>query len=145
MHARIFDLLVATGSSPKKSSSSFVPFLVLIGLFALAYFVFIRPARHRQQAATDARRQVEIGDEIITTSGLIASVVAVSDDYLTLEVAPGVHARYVPAAVLRVNNPEVQMDEPTDAGQHEVIEAPRDPEPGGDGSTGAPGSPSGES
>jgi preprotein translocase subunit YajC len=122
-------LLVAAGSSPKKSSgSSVVPFLVLIALFALAYFVFIRPARTRQQAAAQARRQADVGDEIITTSGLIATVVAVSDDYLTLEVAPGVHARYVPAAILRVNTPDDEPDAAPDVSNHEVIETPTEPD-----------------
>lgn len=129
MHAKLFEVLVAAGSSPKKSSgSSIVPFLVLIGLFALAYFVFIRPARSRQQQAAAARREVNVGDEIITTSGLIANVVAVSDDYLTLEVAPGVRARYVPAAVLRVNSPDVEPRPASDVSNHEVIEAPAEPD-----------------
>jgi preprotein translocase subunit YajC len=127
-------------STAKKSgsSSSFVPFIVLIGLFLVAYMVFIRPARARQQVAQAARREAEVGDEIITTSGLIANVVAVSDDFLTLEVAPGVHARYVPAAILRVNTPEDEADEETDASNHEVIEAPEAVDPMTEGPTDPP-------
>ena len=120
--------LTAATSSGSKKGSSFLPFLLLIGLFGVAYFIFLRPARNRQRAAVQARRQVEVGDEVTTTAGLIATVVAVDDDMLTLEVAPGVHCRYLPAAVLRVNGlddaePDEESDESADASSHEVIDA----------------------
>jgi preprotein translocase subunit YajC len=112
-------------TSTKKSGSS-LPFLVLIVLFGIAYFVFLRPARNRQRAAaTKARKTVEVGDEVTTTAGLIATVVAVEDDVLTLEVAPGVQCRYLPAAVLRVNGPDDEPeDDAPDASTHEVIDDP---------------------
>jgi preprotein translocase subunit YajC len=123
--------------------SSFVPFLVLIALFGVAYFAFLRPARNRQRAAVQQRREVEVGDEVTTTAGLIATVVAVDDDFLTLEVAPGVHCRYLPAAVLRVNGdddtdqPDDETDEAADVTNHEVIERPTDDtgNTGGDATT----------
>jgi preprotein translocase subunit YajC len=123
-------LNAATSSGSKKGGSSFLPFVLLIGLFGVAYFIFLRPARNRQRAAVQARRQVEVGDEVTTTSGLIANVVAVDDEMLTLEIAPGVHCRYLPAAVLRVNGlddaePDEDLAEPTsDASSHEVIDQP---------------------
>jgi preprotein translocase subunit YajC len=124
-------LSAATTTNTKKGNS-FLPFLLLIGLFAVAYFIFLRPARNRQRAAVAARRQVEVGDEVTTTAGLIATVVAVDDDMLTLEVAPGVHCRYLPASVLRVNGLEdAEPDEDAtpeesqpDASTHEVIDQP---------------------
>jgi preprotein translocase subunit YajC len=120
----------STTSSKSKGGSSIFPFIVLLGLFGVAYFIFLRPARNRQRAAVTARRQVEVGDEVTTTAGLIATVVAVTDDMLTLEVAPGVHCRYVPAAILRVNGDEEPPEEEdsndagSDASNHEVIDEP---------------------
>lgn len=135
--------VAATGTSGGSSSGGgggggSWTFLVLIAIFALAYFIFLRPARNRQRAAAQQRRQVAVGDEVTTTAGLIATVVAVDEDYLTLEVAPGVHCRYLPAAVLRVNNDDEAEDdtgddeashEPAaqpDVTNHEVIESPTD-------------------
>jgi preprotein translocase subunit YajC len=116
---------VLVAAAAKKSGGSSLPFLILIGLFAVAYFVFLRPARNRQRAAATARKTVEVGDEVTTTAGMIATVVAVEDDFLTLEIAPGVHCRYLPAAVLRVNGPDEEPDaEAPDASTHEVIDDP---------------------
>lgn len=126
----------SSGSSSSGKGSSIVPFLVLIALFAVAYFAFLRPARNRQRNAVQQRRTAEVGDEITTTAGLIATVVAVDDDFLTLEVAPGVHCRYLPAAVLRVNGEDDELDDEDEehrddaaaspTSTHEVIEQPTD-------------------
>jgi preprotein translocase subunit YajC len=121
----LLNAAVAAGGSTKKSSSSGLPFLILIALFGVAYFVFLRPARNRQRAAATARKVVEVGDEVTTTAGLIATVTEVHDDYLTLEVAPGVYSKYLPAAVLRVNGPDEEpVDDAPDVSTHEVIDDP---------------------
>ncbi|HWB68049.1 MAG TPA: preprotein translocase subunit YajC [Mycobacteriales bacterium] len=111
-HAATALQAASSGGSSGGGGTSFVPFLVLIALFLLAYVVFLRPARNRQRAAAEARRQVEVGNEVTTTAGLLATVVAVDDEAVTLEIAPGVHSRYLPAAILRVNNPEEPEEEP---------------------------------
>ncbi|HEX3705743.1 MAG TPA: preprotein translocase subunit YajC [Mycobacteriales bacterium] len=135
MHASLLSTIVAalptvtsTGStSSGGGGSSLAPFLFLIVIFFAVYMLFIRPARNRQRATVDARRQVSVGDEIITTSGLIATVAEVSDDALTLEIAPGVRVRYVPAAILRVVSDEPEGDPAADVTNHEVIEDPDSP------------------
>ncbi|MGN6473665.1 MAG: preprotein translocase subunit YajC [Mycobacteriales bacterium] len=144
MHASLLHAVVAgvsaagssgsTGTTSAGKGSSITVFLFLAVIFLAVYMLFIRPARRRQQAAVDARRQVSVGDEIITTSGLIATVAEVADDALTLEIAPGVRARYVPAAILRVMSDEPEADPGADVTNHEVIE-PEEPGDGSEGST----------
>jgi preprotein translocase subunit YajC len=128
----------STAASSSGKGGSAVPFLVLLGLFGIAYVAFLRPARKRQRAALEqqrdqdaARRTATVGDEVTTTAGLLATVVAVDDEYLTLEVAPGVHCRYVPGAILRVNRDDedgdshaAEADGTDDRSTHEAIEAP---------------------
>ena len=121
-----------TTSSGGSSGLSFILFLAVI--FFAMYMFFIRPARNRQRAAVEARREVSVGDEIITTSGLIATVTEVGEDALTLEIAPGVRVRYVPAAILRVTSDEPEAEPEADVTNHEVID-PEEPGDGKDGST----------
>jgi preprotein translocase subunit YajC len=107
-----------------------IPFLVLIGIFAVVYLMFLRPANRRRRAAAGARSQASVGDLVTTTAGLIATVVAVSDDEVTLEVAPGVHSRYLPQAIVRV----LEEAEPDEAGaEHDTesteTDSPDDAEP----------------
>lgn len=142
MHASLLNAVASvlpaasTGSTGGTSSGggggglSFFLFLAVI--FLAMYLFFIRPARNRQRAAIDERRKVSVGDEIITTSGLIATVTDVGDDALTLEIAPGVRVRYVPAAILRVLTDEPEEAAEGDVTNHEVIE-PDEPGDGTDG------------
>ena len=52
------------------------------------------------------------GDEIVTIGGLHATVVAVDDDVVTVEISPGVNARYARPAIARVLNRQSTIDEP---------------------------------
>jgi preprotein translocase subunit YajC len=106
-------LLAALPLAAKSSGggSGPLPFLILIGIFVVVYLVFLRPASARRRAAVTARSKASVGDLVTTTAGLIATVVAVSDDEVTLEVAPGVHSRYLPQAIVRVLE-EAESDEP---------------------------------
>lgn len=93
----------ATKTTSNSSSSSFV-FLLLIVL--VIGFMFMRPGRRRQrQAQQQMRSQILPGAEVRTTAGLYATVTAVTDDYVTLEVAPGVLSRYDPRAIVAVTKP----------------------------------------
>lgn len=77
--------------------------LVLIGL--VFFFLVIRPQRSRQRQALQVRQSLAPGAQVQTTFGLLARVVAVEDNVVVLEVAPGVHSRYLPAAVARIVTP----------------------------------------
>jgi preprotein translocase subunit YajC len=127
--------LLATGLLAKSGSGGgggSIGFLVIIAIFAVVYIVFLRPARSRQKAAAAARTKAEVGDRVTTTAGLIATVVAIDDDDVTLEVAPGVFSHYLPAAILRViDPPEPQehdghddLDDPDEAESHDETEHP---------------------
>lgn len=120
MHTSVVAVAAELATTKSNSGSSYT-FLILIAVFVIAYLVFIRPARNRQRTAMAQRGQCEVGDEVTTTSGLIATVVAIDDDAVTLEIAPGVHCRYVPASIMRVNLPEEPATDEA-AGQHEAIE-----------------------
>ena len=45
---------------------------------------------------------LKVGSSIMTTAGLFATVVAIADDGVTLEVAPGVYSKYARGAISRV-------------------------------------------
>jgi preprotein translocase subunit YajC len=103
-----------------------VSFLPLLLIVLVGYLLLVRPARVRQRKAQENRAALEPGAEVTTTSGLLATVVAVDDDVITLEVAPGVHSRYVKGAIARVHTvfePEPDEAMPDDATTHEALPA----------------------
>jgi preprotein translocase subunit YajC len=66
------------------------------------YFLIIRPGQQRQKKQAEMVAALVPGAEVMTTAGILATVAAVSDEQLSLEISPGVFMRVVPAAVARV-------------------------------------------
>ena len=91
-----------------------VPILLVVGF----YLLFIRPARQRQRKAMETRTNVAPGVEVVTTAGLIATVIESDDETVTLEIAPGVHSKFLKQAIARVVVPPDPTEEP---GAHEEI------------------------
>ena len=77
-------------------------FVLLIALIALFWFVAVRPARRRAASQQALVRSLEVGQRIVTTSGLHATIVGLDESTLTLEIAPGVQVTWARAAVLGV-------------------------------------------
>jgi preprotein translocase subunit YajC len=84
--------------------------LVILVPFALAfYFLAIRPGRKRMQAMQAVQHQLAPGREVVTTAGMYGRVTAVDDEggTMTLEIAPGVEARFARGAVMKVVDEEL--------------------------------------
>lgn len=67
--------------------------LFLILLFAVFYFLLIRP---QQKKAKEHKKMVEAvakGDEVVTNGGILGKVIEVSDTFLTVTIAEGVDVK----------------------------------------------------
>ncbi|MFC4111331.1 preprotein translocase subunit YajC [Nonomuraea zeae] len=81
---------------------SILPLILLVVVF---YFLLIRPQRKRQQEAAQMQNSLTPGARVMTTTGLFGTVVAVDNEDVILEVAPGIETRWVKAAIGRVVTP----------------------------------------
>jgi preprotein translocase subunit YajC len=70
-------------------------------LFAVFYFVLIRPQQKQRKEIAQFQSTIAPGARVLTGSGLVATVVSVEGDEVLLEVAPGVTNRYVRRAIMR--------------------------------------------
>jgi len=82
---------------------AFAQFVPLILIFAIMYFLLIRPQQKKvkeHQAMVAALRR---GDQVITQGGVIGKVVKVKDDgELELEIAEGVKIRVIQNTIATV-------------------------------------------
>ncbi len=81
--------LVAAGTS-SSSSGSLLIFAPLLLLVAWMFFTQRRRGRENQRLQSS----LGVGDEVMTTSGLIGTITALDDIVATLEVSPGVSIRF---------------------------------------------------
>jgi len=59
--------------------------LPLVLIFVVFYFLLIRPQRKRDKEIQKMRSSLEVGDEIITSGGIIGRVVSLREDTLVIE------------------------------------------------------------
>jgi preprotein translocase subunit YajC len=69
--------------------------IVIVAMFALLWLLLIRPQRAKQQQQQHMLESVDVGDEILTSGGIIAVVRGVDDEAneLHVEIAPGIEVR----------------------------------------------------
>ena len=61
--------------------------LPMVAIFAIFYFLLIRPQQKRQREQEKMIKSVAKGDNVVTTGGLHGKVTGVTDEVLTLEIA----------------------------------------------------------
>ena len=59
--------------------------LMLVVLFALMYFLMIRPENKRKKQAQEMRDSLKKGDIITTIGGVVGKIVAVTNDTIVIE------------------------------------------------------------
>lgn len=89
-------------AAAKGGSGNYTFLIVIVVLFGLLYFVMIRPQRNKQRQAQQMQSQVQPGQRVRTTAGMYATVVEADATDVVLEVAPGVHLRFLRRAIMDV-------------------------------------------
>ena len=90
----------SAGASGPDFLMSLLPFVLI---FAIMYFLIIRPQRQRMKRHTEMVSNLRRGDTIVTTGGLIGKVSKVVDDSeLQVELSEGVKVRLVRSMVQEV-------------------------------------------
>jgi preprotein translocase subunit YajC len=122
----LHDVAAAPIVAAEQSNAAVMQFLFL-GLIVVAfYFFLIRPQRNRQRQQQQLQNSVRPGARIMTTNGMYATVVAVDDDGLVLEIAPGVEARFVKQSVMQIVDDGNAADDADDADDELDDELPED-------------------
>jgi preprotein translocase subunit YajC len=66
-------------------SQSLMQFFPIIALFAIFYFLIIRPQQKAQKEHQAMLESLKKGDKIVTNGGLIVEVVKVEEEYLKVK------------------------------------------------------------
>ncbi len=68
-------------------------FLILPVGFMLIMFMVMRPHHKKLREQSDFLQGVKVGDEVITSGGIIGRVRSIADQFVSLEVASGTHMK----------------------------------------------------
>lgn len=81
----MFHFLTATADPGLATAGLGGTVFMLIGMFALMYFVMIRPENKRKKEAEQMRAALKVGDNITTIGGVTGKVVSIKDDKFVIE------------------------------------------------------------
>lgn len=71
----------------------------MVGIFAIFYFLVIRPQSKKAKEQQAMLADLKKGDEIVTSGGLIGKISGLTDGEVTLQVQEGVRIRITRASI----------------------------------------------
>ena len=91
-------------AAPAQGGSSTSMIVMLVGMFAIMYFLMIRPQKKRQKEEQAMRDAVEVGDEITTIGGICGKVVTTKEDSLIIETGADRNRMMIKRWAIQMNN-----------------------------------------
>jgi len=82
------------------ASSDWTSFVPMVVIFVLFYFMLVRPQMKQAKEQRAMIEGLEVGDEVVTSSGILGKVTKVADNVISLEIAPNI--------VISVQKPAIQ-------------------------------------
>jgi preprotein translocase subunit YajC len=99
-----------------------ISFIVILGVLIAFYFMIIRPAQQEQKRQQVAIRDLQVGDEVVTTAGFLGRIKAIVTPEdgpveVVLDFGNGVEVRALTSSVLRRVAEELEpADQPAEEG-----------------------------
>lgn len=89
----MFSFLISSAYAQDAAAAApnaFMSMLPIVMVFAIFYFLMIRPQQKKAQQDREYIAKLEKGTEIYTKSGIIGTITALTDKIVTIEVENGV-------------------------------------------------------
>ena len=80
-------------------TQSIQQFLPLIVIFAIFYFILIRPQQQRQKKHKDMLDSLKVGDKVITIGGIYSIIREIKGDVFTLEISKDIKINTTRSAI----------------------------------------------
>ena len=91
--------------------------LMMAAMFAVFYFLLIRPQQKQEKARRAMLAKADKGDKVVTTSGMHGVIVSGDKDTLTLRVDADVKLRFDRSAIARIVNESAEAKPDASAGK----------------------------
>ncbi len=93
---------MAGNAASQSQGGQYQGIIMLVAMFAIFYFLLIRPQQKRAKQQKELVGGLKAGDNVVTAGGLHAKITAVEETTVTVEVATGVKVKMNRASVIEV-------------------------------------------
>lgn len=102
----LFSLAFAAGETSGSPLGGLWSFLPIILIFPIFYFLVIMPQQKQRKKHQAMLNDLKSGDRVVTSSGIIGTIVSVDKDAIVVQVAPNVKIRMVKGSVSELRTEE---------------------------------------
>ena len=88
--------------APGPAGGGFGMFVPMILIMVMFYFILIRPQRKAQKAQEEMRKNVRVGDKVVTIGGAHGIVSGLTDKTVSVKVADGLSVKFDRSAIATV-------------------------------------------
>lgn len=82
-----------TAAADAQQGGGFNIILLSVLFVAIFYFLLIRPQSKRNKAHQDIVNNLQKGDEVVTTGGILGRIIKIDDAIITLEISDNVQIK----------------------------------------------------
>jgi preprotein translocase subunit YajC len=86
-------------AAPQSGGGNWTMLLMLVAVFAIMYFMMIRPQQKRQKEIQKMRESLKVGDKVVTAGGIHGKIKEVNDLVFLIEIAENIRIRVDKASV----------------------------------------------
>ena len=105
------EALMAVLAVPRQNANgTLIFFLNMAAIFAIFYFLLIRPQRKEQERHKRMIEKLAKGDQVITAGGIIGTVIHAEEDRLTIKTAENTRIEVERARIGRVVSQQARSE-----------------------------------
>lgn len=82
-----------TAAAAPQGGSPYSSIFLLVGFFAIFYFLFIRPQNKRAREQRQMLANLKVDDAVVTTGGIVGIIHKIEDNFITLKIAKDVEIK----------------------------------------------------
>jgi preprotein translocase subunit YajC len=96
----------AGGAGAGGEGSGYTSIIFIAAIFGIFYFLVIRPQQKKAKEHRELLSSIKRGDRVITTGGLYGEVTGLTENTVTMEIAPKVRVKAARSSIAVINPKE---------------------------------------
>lgn len=93
---------IAHAQTAGAQGGSMMSLIMMVAIFAIFYFLMIRPQQKKQKELKAMIGALQKGDEVLTAGGILGRIKTLDEQYIEIEVASGISMKMQRNSVINV-------------------------------------------
>ena len=106
----IDSIILALGAGGAEGGGGFQPLILMGAMFAIFYFLLIRPQQKKSKEHRQMLSNLRKGDRIVTAGGMYGTVEGITPNTLTVKIAEGTKVKLTRSSVATVVTTEEEKE-----------------------------------